>query len=89
MEMPKKGKAKKGKGKAKGKAKGAIEKEDILKKTKELLKIYPACCSSENSSSGAILVSSLKRCVEEEKPLIKVSALYNFWLSSCSSAQFH
>ncbi len=77
--MPKKKKGK-GKGKKKGrgrkgKGKGkdtALEKGEILKKTKDLLKNYSSLCSLTGCGIGAFVFSAIKHCVEEEKPLIKV-----------------
>ena len=74
-KMPKK-KAKKG-GKKKGRKKGdkeqtETEKSEMIKKTKDLLKFYPANCSKYNSSSGAYIITTLKQCIEVEKPLAKV-----------------
>ena len=75
--MPKKkGKkgSKKGKGK-KNKVKAASEREEMVVKTKNLMKIYPTYCTSKNISPGAIVINSLKQCVEYEKPLVKVDKL--------------
>ena len=75
--MPKKKKGK-GKGKRKGKGKKgkgkatALEKGEILKKTKDLLKNYASLCSVTGSGIGAFVFSAIKQCVEDEKPLIKV-----------------
>lgn len=72
--MPKKkGKkgSKKGKGK-KNKVQAASEREEMMVKTKNLMKIYPTFCTSKNISPGAIVINSLKQCVEDEKPLVKI-----------------
>lgn len=75
--MPKKKKGGKKKGGKKGKKKGQNEDEKIemVKKTKELLKSYTTTCAREESLPGAQLVSSLKECIEDEKPLSKVQYL--------------
>lgn len=76
--MPKTKKGKKGKkgGKGKkGKLKAAAEKEEILKKTKTVLKGYPSFCLADKCSVGGIVLRALKQCVEDEKPLVKVSSI--------------
>ncbi|XP_019850505.1 PREDICTED: uncharacterized protein LOC109581132 [Amphimedon queenslandica] len=71
--MPKKKKGGKKKGGKKGKKKGQNDEErlEMIKKTKDLLKLYTSTCAKEESSTGTYLVSSLKECIEEEKPLSK------------------
>ena len=86
-DMPKKKKGGKKKGGKKGKKKGQNddEKLEMIKKTKDLLKLYTSTCAKEESSSGTHLVSSLKECIEEEKPLSKV--IYTILIGlQCSNA---
>lgn len=69
----KKGKGMKGGGKKAKKGKGTLtEKEDMVKKTRDLHKQYLVNCTSMESSPGAAIVTSLTQCLEEEKPLTKV-----------------
>ena len=71
-EMPKKKKSGK-KGKKKEKAQSVDEKLEMVKKTKELLKLYTITCANLDSSTGVYIVKNLKQCIEDEKPLFKVS----------------
>ena len=73
MPKKKKGKGKKGGGKQKKKGKGLLaEKEEMVKKTRELHKQYLANCASMECGPGAAVIATLTQCVEEEKPLAKV-----------------
>lgn len=67
--MPKKKGKKKG---GKKKAQALAEKEEMVKKTREFLKIYQASCVRMNSSAAAMVVQSTKSCLEDERPLTKV-----------------
>lgn len=68
--MPKK--KKKGGKKGKKKAQNEDEKLEMVKKTKELMKVYTTTCAREESSTGAHVIKCLKQCIEDEKPLVKV-----------------
>ena len=68
-KMPKKKGKKKG---GKKKAQAAAEKEEMVKKTREFLKVYQASCTRMNSSAAAMVLQSTKSCLEDERPLTKV-----------------
>ena len=67
--MPKKKGKKKG---GKRKAQALAEKEEMVKKTREFLKIYQASCLRMNSSVAAMILQATRSCLEDERPLTKV-----------------
>ena len=67
--MPKKKGKKKG---GKKKAQALAEKEEMVKKTREFLKIYQASCVRMNSSVAAMVLQGTRSCLEDERPLTKV-----------------
>lgn len=78
--MPPKKKKKGGKKKGKKKAQNEDEKLEMIKKTKEFLKLYTTTCAKDESPTGIHVIKSLKQCIEDEKPLIKVTTQDNVLL---------
>lgn len=82
--MPKKKAKNKG---GKKNAQVAAEKEEMVKKTREFLKIYQASCARLNSSAAAMVLQITKSCLEDERPLTKVRLQGGGKLSQCDPPQ--
>ena len=81
--MPKKGK-KNGRGKGKGKKGGkktaakaaaAAEAEEMLKACKKFIKSYQLQCASTGSVPSQRILKDIRACVENERPLPKVTGM--------------
>lgn len=73
-----KGKKRKGRRKGRGgkkaaaRAAAAAEAEAFLKTCRKFLKAYLSQCAAFNSVPSKRIVQDLKKCVEDERPMVKV-----------------
>lgn len=72
---PKKKKGGAAKGKAKGKkaAKAEAEREEVLRRCHNFLRVYQQRCIAANSTAPPRICRDLRECLENEKPLAKVN----------------
>lgn len=72
---PKKKKGGAAKGKAKGKkaAKAEAEREEVLRRCRNFLRVYQQRCIAANSTAAPRICRDFRKCLEDEKPLAKVS----------------
>ena len=69
----KKGGAGKGTGKGKKSAAAAAESEQMVRTCRNFLKVYQQRCAAANNTAWPRILRDCRECVENEKPLTKVS----------------